>query len=134
MEAFSPPGWRRPTTGDQQGRPSDEAQQAVGAPVDEELRLLVVPARVRMRLKTSQRKSAAWINLIAVSAQTHMRKSQKVPPPLRAPSPTERYWRSHVVRSICQRYEWDSDTSARCISSGMRMPEETHIELTISTL
>ena len=53
MAAFK----RRPTI-DQQGRPSDKAQQAVGAPVDEELRLLVVPARVRMGLKTSEKKSA----------------------------------------------------------------------------
>ena len=77
MEAFSRPGWRRPTTGNQQGQPSDEAQQAVGAPVDEELRLLVVPARVRMVLKKGQRKSAAWKRLIVVPAQTHMRKSQR---------------------------------------------------------
>ena len=73
MEAFSPPGWRRPTTGDQQGRPSDEAQQAVGAPVDEELRLLVVPARVRMVLKKGQRKSAAWIRLLVAPARTRIR-------------------------------------------------------------
>ena len=37
-------------TNSKQDRPSDEAQQGVGAPVDEELRLLVVPARVGVGL------------------------------------------------------------------------------------
>ena len=74
MAAFTRQSRRRlGPTGDQQAMPSDEAQQAVGAPVDEELRLLVVPARVRMQLKTSERKSAAWIRLLVVPARSRVR-------------------------------------------------------------